>query len=140
MTRSNSCVDAGLTRFLDVLKLAQREQWIQILPLFGTKTPYQRLHNCSKIERGEIIGLLIYVGLFNFHGTDLEFVKNRAEQITALTFGGVKFNRYNYHYKKKNDDSQQVIFLIYLNKATVSNAPTTVDHAPYLHKCKEKYL
>ena len=33
-------VDTDLTLFLDILKLALKEQWIQILPLFGTSDYY----------------------------------------------------------------------------------------------------
>ena len=90
MTRSKPRVDAGLTRFFDVLKRVQKEQWIQIIPLFGIKTAYPRLHNSAKIERGQLIGLLIDVGLFKFRGANLEFVKTRAEQLTASTFGDVQ--------------------------------------------------
>ena len=98
-----------------MVQLAQKDTWLQILPFFGTKKQYIKLHNSAKIERGELIGLFIDVGLLKFYGTEIIFVRERAEQITAATFGSVKFDQTNYHCTKGRKCMQIRVYLVRLN-------------------------
>ena len=134
MTRSNPLTSYRFAAFLQVLRPAVKNQWYQIAPLFGSPTQYKSLHKACHVERGELIGVLLDIGLFTFYGMEVRIKKATAFDIEHEV-EGIKIN---YKSVQRKNKKFTCATLIYIDEKV--EHPIERNNVNYLRKCKDNYF
>ena len=79
----------------EVLSNAPKQVWLQLLPLFGSNTTYQKLHRACNVNTSSLIGLLLEEGLFCYYGNEFRIKRHAIKRLREQIHAGVKYDRHS---------------------------------------------
>ena len=136
MTRQSRQFISKYSHLLDVLKSAPKGIWLQIHPLTGPQSGYERLYNVCRMDRSTLSGLFLRIGILKYSNNVIYFQRGITEEIQLLTNSSLKFDR-----RKITKDKQIQIWFLYIEFSfnNTLNQPA-IENNKYLKECKENYF